>query len=362
MCILSLEKKTSRDSFIVLPRHERESKRKNARSPLAIKMRVARSIQAFVLLLTLLLFVTLRCAVASDSQALRDVFNAQVELARRQEAAMWEWPSSRTLKERKLWWYYWQPTFRCPFAERLPLLPGDTPKFICNVNLYDREDCIVYSFGVQSAAASTWDFFVADNFPHCQVYMYDPFVKNQRLSQLQAEVSKRPNIHYEQVGLGEKHTSNMRTLREIVEANGHSHKVITSLKVDIEGGEWQNFPDALADLTMLGTTVLEMQFEIHVAGVSLDRAAQFMRSLADYGYLRYSADPNFFCAMCMEYAWIHESVGTAILQPPTDLLTLANAKETAAAAAVHDDEDVQQLPNNLHTQIGRLRRRLNNHR
>jgi len=124
----------------------------------------------------------------------------------------------------------------------------DGEKLICMDKLYPsikNDSCLVYSFGL----SDNWDFEIIMARAGCTVHAYDP--SNHQV--IRPQNSFHPNIHYHKVGLGHKNEGvnlyspsgtteeiEIRTLDTLIRANGDQDKIISYLKVDIEGSEIQS--------------------------------------------------------------------------------------------------------------------------
>ena len=212
-------------------------------------------------------------------------------------------------------WYYFLPVFQCPLAQRLPALAGDGPKYVCNVDIYRyASDCLIYSFGVSSVNASVFDFALIKAFPHCEIHMFD-HAPRVPFSSIDSVVAQIPNIHFHHIGLASarnrKHPK-LKSLGELIEMLNHQERTIHALKIDIEGAEWKALPAGIDEAKELGVDILELQIELHSPVSKVRHAVNWFKGIERRGFLMYIMDPNFFCPHCMEYAWIHESVGTGI--------------------------------------------------
>ena len=135
-------------------------------------------------------------------------------------------------------WDYFVPDFNCPHDVRRVGALGDGGKFVCGYGLLKQglaPQCVVYSFGVR--AESSFESAIVRDTP-CNVWAYDYTVN--KMGNEAAGAGKR--IHFQKLGLGSEARSKrasgspMRTLRELMDVNGH--RWIDILKVDIEGGEY----------------------------------------------------------------------------------------------------------------------------
>lgn len=130
----------------------------------------------------------------------------------------------------------------------------DGEKLICMDKLYPflkNDSCLVYSFGL----SDNWDFEIFMANAGCTVHAYDPTSQV-----IRPKNSFHPNIHYHQIGLG--HTNGkvhlhslhsgdteeieIQTLDTLIDSNGDQDKIISYLKVDIEGSEIQSLKQWLS--------------------------------------------------------------------------------------------------------------------
>lgn len=92
------------------------------------------------------------------------------------------------------------------------------------------QDSIAYSFGICDDVS--WDADMANR--GMQVFMYDHTIKKLPYN--------HKNFHFNKVGiLGNPNDScsNMKTMSELIEINGHSENKNLILKMDVEGWEWE---------------------------------------------------------------------------------------------------------------------------
>ena len=95
-----------------------------------------------------------------------------------------------------------------------------------------------YSFGINNEIS--FDKDLADR--HIDIFMYDHTIENLPFQ------NKR--FHWKKIGLTEKigKENNKKTLRELIEENGHTNEKNMILKIDIEGEEWNVFQDIRTDI------------------------------------------------------------------------------------------------------------------
>ena len=93
----------------------------------------------------------------------------------------------------------------------------DGDKFVCLDDMLEKDDCVVYSFGL----AADWTFEDQMDVIGCSVYAYDHTVS---ASQYRGE-----NILFFKTGLG--FGKDLKPLSQIIRENGHTDKIIDYLKV-----------------------------------------------------------------------------------------------------------------------------------
>tara|TARA_B100002019_G_scaffold96729_1_gene83260 strand:- start:8246 stop:9142 length:897 start_codon:yes stop_codon:yes gene_type:complete len=96
--------------------------------------------------------------------------------------------------------------------------------------LENFQDSIAYSFGICDDVS--WDAHMAKK--GIQVFMYDHTIKGLPYN--------HKNFHFNRIGIlgnPEDSCSNMKTMSELIELNGHSKNKNLILKMDVEGWEWE---------------------------------------------------------------------------------------------------------------------------
>lgn len=90
------------------------------------------------------------------------------------------------------------------------------------------DNSIAYSIGISNDVS--WDLDMASR--GVQVFQYDHTIPN--LPQ------DHPNFHWRKIGVGERsaETPDLRSIRELIEGNGHQLETNLVLKMDVEGAEW----------------------------------------------------------------------------------------------------------------------------
>ena len=156
----------------------------------------------------------------------------------------------------------------------------------------DVKNCLVYSFGINNE----WSFDKMAESYGCQVYAFDP-------SMSMNDSDYTQNIHFFKMGLsgsdsGEGSSWKVRTLDSIYRMlePRHGPKVIDYLKVDIEYAEWASFHQILKSNIL--DKVKQIGMEVHFTGDmdvdALRDNIRLLKSLEDYGMVRYSSRVNIF--------------------------------------------------------------------
>lgn len=159
----------------------------------------------------------------------------------------------------------------------------------------DHSRCLVYSFGINDE----WSFEDAISRYECDVYAFDP-------SMNKTDHDRSGRIHFFAIGLsGTNKVINknwhLRTLSSIYSELSARHgdgAIIDYLKLDIESHEWDALPDILRSGMM--DRVRQLGVEIHLperddTAISEIRSiVATLRSLEDYGMVRFDSKPNPF--------------------------------------------------------------------
>lgn len=149
-------------------------------------------------------------------------------------------------------WNYFSPSFNCPHSVQRVGFIGDGGKWMCGLELYETQKtgdakppCIIYSFGVANESSFEAEIL---NRTNCLVFAYDYSVKS--IGSPVEPTNSR--VTFKALGIGNKNLGKFRTLKNLMEQNGHEW--IDILKMDIEGGEYaaldkvmQDFPDHCYD-------------------------------------------------------------------------------------------------------------------
>eukprot|EP00588_Corethron_pennatum_P007275 CAMPEP_0194283770 /NCGR_PEP_ID=MMETSP0169-20130528/26101_1 /TAXON_ID=218684 /ORGANISM="Corethron pennatum, Strain L29A3" /LENGTH=226 /DNA_ID=CAMNT_0039029439 /DNA_START=399 /DNA_END=1076 /DNA_ORIENTATION=- len=146
------------------------------------------------------------------------------------------------------WANNWEPEFTCPHEIRLGKL-GDGGKWICDPHrigerVANDNECIVYSVG----SNGNFEFEkevkkVASQ--NCKVHTFD--IKSEGRHKSFADEAIKANSTFHHIGIGSKKQATegsvFKTFGQIFKMLGHEKKVIEILKIDVEGGEWENYKD-----------------------------------------------------------------------------------------------------------------------
>jgi len=126
-------------------------------------------------------------------------------------------------------------------------------------------EAVAYSIGI--GADISWDADMAAR--GCQVFQYDHTIA--------APPAAYERCHFFRIGLAERTSPDgtLRTLSDIIAANGHSDRRDIVLKMDIEGAEWAVLP-ALTDQTM--AQLSQVVVELHSV-IAIDRPEELRRNV-----------------------------------------------------------------------------------
>ena len=117
---------------------------------------------------------------------------------------------NRVLKRIGGWWMVGDPAHG-----QHQQVDGD--KFVCLDDMLEKDDCVVYSFGV----AGDWTFEDQMDAIGCSVYAYDHTVL--------ALPYRGQNIHFFKTGLG--FGKDLKPLSQLIRENSHTDTIIDFLKV-----------------------------------------------------------------------------------------------------------------------------------
>jgi hypothetical protein len=134
------------------------------------------------------------------------------------------------------------------------------------VMLDDFQGNVAYSFGICDDVS--WDSQMADI--GFDVFMYDHTIRKLPFN--------HKNFHFHKVGIlgnPDDSTSNMKTMSELIELNGHADINDLILKMDVEGWEWE-FLNFASETTL--DQFSQMVFEFHDL-TNLDMAKKIIPAL-----------------------------------------------------------------------------------
>ncbi|KAF9917259.1 hypothetical protein FBU30_000839 [Linnemannia zychae] len=164
-------------------------------------------------------------------------------------------------KEMMPFWWYFQPSFNCPYeVERVGRF-NDGGKWMCGMSVIEsftkQDNCVIYSLGVFDD--SSWEKEMLDR-TNCQVYAFDASV-----DRITGDAANHPNMHFFKYFIGGKDKIDSsgtvwKTLKTIMKENGHDW--IDVLKIDIEGNEFDALNAMMDQFYILPFS--QLQLEIHV--------------------------------------------------------------------------------------------------
>jgi len=206
-------------------------------------------------------------------------------------------------------WDYFYEDWHCPNAERVGN-PGDGGKWICNLDDFLQDSCVIYSLGL----------FDNDEFeramhnlnPTCEIHSFDPtpgeienFHMDERLAAYGAHfhdfgiTGHGENINIEGADVPTK------TLAEAMTELGHNNLDI--LKVDIEFSEYDMLDTVFCDLheptcekvDNIGMLLVEMHFR------TAAEVVKTFKRLSEHGYGIFQKEPNPIAyPLAVEYAFV----------------------------------------------------------
>ncbi|KAF9089582.1 hypothetical protein BGX29_005007 [Mortierella sp. GBA35] len=164
-------------------------------------------------------------------------------------------------KEMMPFWWYFQPSFNCPYEVERAGRFNDGGKWMCGMSVLEslkKEDkCVIYSLGVFDDSSFEKEMIDRTN---CQVYAFDGSVKG-----IAGDAAGDPNIHFFKYFIGDEdkvdeNGNTWRTLKTVMKENGHDW--IDVLKIDIEGFEFAAMNAMMDQFDVLPFS--QLQIEIHV--------------------------------------------------------------------------------------------------
>ncbi|XP_006455670.1 hypothetical protein AGABI2DRAFT_227143 [Agaricus bisporus var. bisporus H97] len=229
-------------------------------------------------------------------------------------------------------WDFFPAAFNCPHeVERIGAL-GDGGKWVCGLSrLYDKPDCVVYSFGINYE--SSFEAEILHNTNHCQIWGYDFSVKSFG-PEITSDISHR--THFKAYRLdgedkfGPEDDPPQYTLETLLEKNGH--KFIDILKVDIESSEFSTLTSMIKPYVARNETLPfgQLQIELHLWGKSFEEFHEWWEILEQAGlrpfwtepnlvYLNYNRDPGY--TNLAEYSLINVRGDNIFIRDPPITIT-----------------------------------------
>lgn len=213
---------------------------------------------------------------------LQDKFNARLNVqyaGKVKDVKPWDITSEVYL------WDWYPPIAPCLYRERIGIL-GDGGKWICDLARYSNpraSTCIIYSFGVRGDSS-----FEAEMHERtaCDIYGFDFSVTS-----MAGAAAGMERVHFQRVGLGAKETSQLLTLKQIMEQ--HKHSFIDVLKVDIEGAEFEVLATLAKEFNSGSLPIEQLLLEIHHEKGLTAQFFEIMRSLRSHGLVPFSHETNY---------------------------------------------------------------------
>ncbi|KAG0291928.1 hypothetical protein BGZ97_005746 [Linnemannia gamsii] len=177
-------------------------------------------------------------------------------------------------KEMMPFWWYFQPSFNCPYEiERVGRF-NDGGKWMCGMSVLEsmtKEDkCVIYSLGVFDD--SSWEKEMIDR-TKCQVYAFDASVNG-----IAGDAAGNPNIHFFKYFIGGEDKVadgyTWKTLKSVMEENGHDW--IDVLKIDIEGNEFAALNAMMDQFKVLPFSQLQLEIHAHDDMKNLEKFNKFL--------------------------------------------------------------------------------------
>lgn len=181
----------------------------------------------------------------------------------------------------------WEPNFHCSHARRVGNM-GDGGKWICDIfRLKDHFDCLVYSVG--SNGDFSFEVDLKQIMPNCEIHVFD--------QNFYVCPTKICNFHQAKFGDG-SHGS--KTWEMVLEELNHKNQLIDILKIDIEGSEYDFFPQIFTSVQSFGPR--QILVEVHPnKGKTIHK---FFELLRDNNYVIFNKEPNLLAgADFVEYAF-----------------------------------------------------------
>ena len=191
-----------------------------------------------------------------------------------------------------IFWDFFTPSFHCPRpVERVGRL-GDGGKWVCGFDhIAKKKDCIIYSYGISDEITFEQEVLERSN---CAIRMYDYTINttNGKAADLVKKYEGRAKLYG--LGLGEKDTDNLRTLKTEMDRNGDVF--IDILKIDIEGGEFNVMRSILKEFSRSShLPFAQLQIELHLVyqhGDVLNFFSKWIDALENAGLRAFFSEPN----------------------------------------------------------------------
>eukprot|EP01012_Entosiphon_sulcatum_P009813 TRINITY_DN15630_c1_g1_i2.p2 TRINITY_DN15630_c1_g1~~TRINITY_DN15630_c1_g1_i2.p2 ORF type:complete len:462 (-),score=80.62 TRINITY_DN15630_c1_g1_i2:450-1835(-) len=177
-------------------------------------------------------------------------------------------------------WDYLPPIYHCPNRERIGRF-GDGGKQICDfaAQIADKEDCVVYSFGVDSEVSFEIEILLRTK---CKIYAFDHTIggfPDWDKHQNHLDPAYKNRIFFHRLGFGAVTGGQFISLPDVMKK--YNHKFVDILKVDIEQAEWDVFAALATQTGELPVGQLSIELHLHVA--NLGRAFQLFSELECLG-------------------------------------------------------------------------------
>ena len=218
-------------------------------------------------------------------------------------------------------WDVYGPNYNCLYSRERLGRTGDGGKWVCGPNmLLQSKSCVVYSFGCNGEVSFEEALLSTTQ---CEVHTFDHTLSEPA----QASVRGVPGLHFHNVGLGVRQTSQegqspLLSLEHLMESLKHNW--VDILKIDVEDAEWEIFKDFYSSGNA-SLPVTQLLIELHTSnpadGSMLQKIMDFFQRLLDDDYRIFSVEPNYYClgGACakdhLEYAMIKVSKAGHVVRP-----------------------------------------------
>lgn len=154
----------------------------------------------------------------------------------------------------------------------------------------------MYSFG--SFNDFSFETAIHERLPQCEIHTFDHTI----------HVPTNPDfVQFHKWGIGSEGSSEnlLKPFSSIVQALGHTDKMIDILKIDVEGAEYPVFISILESTSLLDN-VSQLLVEFHFNSGGYDRNVRVLNLLRDKGFAIFHKEPNiqFSDGSCIEIAFI----------------------------------------------------------